>query len=373
MILSQAPTFGTLRAFVHASPQLHCVYVRDRLAILRDIAERTFDGFVVDVNFAYETGTDEFQQTRSESMIEREVGTYGQRLAYIQRHKVKSECLAGWPDLVDNMSLDDIIPLVRFHRSVIEPLTERYAAWALGAFSSGSPPQSRRLSGVEQRRIHRALYRLEVFCNVCGSKGAGRSALDHIGASDLRRSLLSYFPAWQTEEILCIHAFAQHVYSATFYRLGWDLDGPLQPEDIYLLDIFIFSPPERRKHSRVSRNLSCLGLSMLHCRRQLLGANTSCLLAIYYNSLDCMLRQGLTLLSLVLGATDDQELFELMRQRFEGVSQPEKPVDWIDERSVVVFRTLPGRNGIQRKTRRRIGETKHLLSRTARTFPRLPG
>ena len=69
LILSEAPTFDTLRALVHASPRLHSVYVQDRLPILRDFIEQTFDGFLAHAHSAYISGTDEFQKTRTESML----------------------------------------------------------------------------------------------------------------------------------------------------------------------------------------------------------------------------------------------------------------------------------------------------------------
>ena len=131
MILSQAPTFDALRALVHASPQRHRVYVQDRLPILRDFVEQTFDGFLVDAHFPYETGTNEFQQTRSELMLSENLHDYVQRLA------VRSDWPVGWPDLLENMSLEEIIPLIRFHHSVIEPLTERYSDLGIGCLVFG--------------------------------------------------------------------------------------------------------------------------------------------------------------------------------------------------------------------------------------------
>ncbi|KAK4238270.1 hypothetical protein C8A03DRAFT_33724 [Achaetomium macrosporum] len=68
-ILSRAPTVDTLRALVHASPRLHSVYVQDRLPILRVVVEQNFDGFLVDAHAAYLSGTNEFQQSRSEPML----------------------------------------------------------------------------------------------------------------------------------------------------------------------------------------------------------------------------------------------------------------------------------------------------------------
>src|SRR5690606_11955539 len=60
LILPQAPTFEALCALVHASPQLHSVYVQDRLPILRDFVEQSFGGFLVDAHAEYVSGSKEF-------------------------------------------------------------------------------------------------------------------------------------------------------------------------------------------------------------------------------------------------------------------------------------------------------------------------
>ena len=152
-------------------------------------------------------------------------------MAIVQRLAVRSDWLGGWPDLAKNMSLEDIIPLIHFHRSVIEPLTERYATWALAALSSGSYPQSHPLGGVEGPRIHRALYRLEVFCNLSRFRGEGRSAPVYLATTLKDLNHLKLCPELQIEEVLCIHAFARDVYSNIFDQVARDLVEPRNPSD----------------------------------------------------------------------------------------------------------------------------------------------
>lgn len=238
LILSQAPTFDTLRALVHASPRLHSVYVQDRLPILRDFIEQAFDGFLVHAHAASLSGTDEFQRSRTESMLWGFVATYRQQLA-------NSDSTAA------KLSLEDIIQLVRFHQSVIEPLTDRYAAWALAALSSS--PTSDPLSGTERRRIQRGLYNLQVFCNLCGSRGEGRSVPVFIRDPVDRLRILCLLPAWQIEEILCVDSFARDVYGAAFYQVAWDLDEERNPKYLHIdmtsvqEDLLLFSRPDRCK------------------------------------------------------------------------------------------------------------------------------
>ncbi|KAH6842373.1 hypothetical protein B0I37DRAFT_381771 [Chaetomium sp. MPI-CAGE-AT-0009] len=284
LILSQAPTFDTLRALVHASPRLHSVYIQDRLPLLRNVTEQAFDGFLIDAHMAYLSGTDEFQQSRTEPMLWEFVETYRQRLT---RTSAPSDSAAA------QLSLEDIVQLARFHKSVIEPLTDRYATWALAALSSS--PASYPLSGAERRRIQRALYHFQVFCNLCGSRGEGRSTPVHIRDPVDRLRILCLFPAWQIEEILCINAFAWDVYGAAFYEVAWDLDEERNPKYRHIdmtsvqEDLLLFLSPD-----------------------------------IYINegSLEAMLRHGLTLLSSVTQTTDHEELGD-HRDSIFG--------DWIDD------------------------------------------
>jgi hypothetical protein len=226
LILPQAPTFGALRALVHASPQLHSVYVQDRLPILREFVEQSFGGFLVDAHAAYISGDNEFQLSRSKPMLWEFVDAYQHRLTTLAPG-----------ELVAQLSLQQLLQMIRFHCSVIEPFTERYATWALAALSSS--PESHPLSDTERRRIQRALYRMQVFCNVCGSRGRGRSAGPHIGTPLDRIRILCLYPAWQIEEVLCIHEFAKEVYGGVFDRVAWDLNERrnLRYRDVCMTDV----------------------------------------------------------------------------------------------------------------------------------------
>ncbi|KAH6847594.1 hypothetical protein B0I37DRAFT_375424 [Chaetomium sp. MPI-CAGE-AT-0009] len=250
LILSQSPTFTTLRALVHASPQLHSVYVQDQQPILRDFVAQSFDGFLVDAHAAYLSGRDDFQQSRSHATLWEFIDAYRHRL---------TTAVATASDLAAQLPWEQVIQLIRFHHSVIEPLTERYATWALAALSS-SPENRYPLSGTERRRVQRALYRLQIYCNVCGSRGEGGSAPPHIGDCIDRLRILGLFPAWQIEEVLCIHEFAKDIYGGVFYQVAWDLDEARNPKYSHVAlqavheELLLFSTgrAECGKHSRSS-------------------------------------------------------------------------------------------------------------------------
>jgi hypothetical protein len=255
LVLAQAPNWDTLGALVHASPQLYRVYVRDRPRILRDFVEQTLDGILLDAHAACISGTDQFQRIRNPPMLWEFVDNYQHR-----------RTTTSASDLVAELTLSDLLQLARFHRSVIEPLTSRYATWALAALSSS--PEKWPLSGTERRRIQRALYHYQIYCNVCGSRGEGRSSQHHIEQPLQCLRVLSVFPGWQVEEVLCIHEFAKDTYGGVFDRVAWDLDEIRNPryQDVDLADaeeeLLLFSElafgrldPPRRGAARCDADL----------------------------------------------------------------------------------------------------------------------
>lgn len=220
LIMSQAPTLSSLSALVHASPQLHRVYVEDREAVLRPFAAQFLHGMLVDAVGAYHSGTDRFQAAREEHSL----------WAFVEDLEAKHTATAN--ELTVELCADDIIKILHFHISVVESLTERYASWAMATLpSSSTNGQTGRqpLSNTERCRIQRAMYRLQIFCNICGSLGEGRSSSQRIQENIDRLRVLSIFPAWEIEEILCLHRFAKDVYSNVFRRVAWDLNEDKNP------------------------------------------------------------------------------------------------------------------------------------------------
>lgn len=221
LILSQTSALSTLSALVHASPRLHRVYVDDRPLILRSVLRNALNGTLLDAVGAYYSGTDFFQRARNESFLWDFVEEY------------ESEYTTTATDWPAALSLDEIIQILHFHTSIIEPLTDRYASWALASLpvpSTTEQPRKQPIRFTERCRIQRAMYRLQVFCNVCGSIGEGRSSPNRIEGNIDRLRVLSIFSAWEIEEILCIHRFAEAIYTEVFRKVAWDLNEDKNPK-----------------------------------------------------------------------------------------------------------------------------------------------
>lgn len=131
-------------------PRLHSVYAQDRAHILRAFVQQSLEGTFLDASAAYRSGTDEFQLTLDEPMIWDFVHDF---------EKKRSETTITQSKLDEELDLEDLIQLVRFHHAIVEPLTERYSIWALAALCSA--PQDYPLSWTEKVRIQRALYRFQ--------------------------------------------------------------------------------------------------------------------------------------------------------------------------------------------------------------------
>ncbi|KAF5549843.1 hypothetical protein FMEXI_4095 [Fusarium mexicanum] len=87
-----------------------------------------------------------------------------------------------------------------------------------------SPAQ---ISTTETRRIQRAFYRYQLFCNLFGA--VIRKRHDN-GTNDERlQRFLRNFEPWEIEEILCINEFVQDKYKDVLDDVTWDFH-PDDPE-----------------------------------------------------------------------------------------------------------------------------------------------
>lgn len=255
LIMSQAPTLSTLSALVHASPQLHRVYVENRTPILRSVLAQALNGMLVDALGAYHSGKEFFQRVREGSLL----------WTFVEEYESKYTTTAT--DWMAALSLKDIVHLHHFHTSVIEPLTDRYASWALASLpipSTNEKTRKQPLSNTERCRIQRAMYRLQVFCNVCWSLREGHSSQEILEKNIAHLRVLCIFPAWEIEEILCFHRFAEDVHSNVFFQVAWDLN-PENPKyrhvditDINenLVLVWNAEAEDGSKHSSICRGLA---------------------------------------------------------------------------------------------------------------------
>lgn len=245
LIISKASGLESLGALVHASPELHRVYAKHRRSVLQGFVTQSLEGIHIDALGAYRSGTEEFQKTRTEPSL----------WAFVEKQQAIHSTNPPPPpgDWTAELSLDDIICILRFHVYVVERLTEAFAPWALGALPSKPENQaackSASLSDTERRRMQRGFYRIQMFCNLCGSRGAERSAPARISETVNHLRVLSMFPAWEVEEILSVHEFAKDQYTDIFKQVAWDLNEERNPKykhiDLHSANEFLMLIEER--------------------------------------------------------------------------------------------------------------------------------
>lgn len=219
LILANTPSLQSLSAFVHASPGLHRVYLGDRLRILRSVVGNMLRGMVVDALGTHHSGTNLFQETRELSLL----------WAFLKEHEAKYDTAESvW---IAQLSFEDAVQLAHFHVLVIEPLAERYASWALASLPTEPEEGGFRqqpLSDTERRRMQHTLYRLQLFCNICGREARG--SRDRIENNVDRLRILQMFQPWEVEQILCVHGFFKDIYPDYFRQVAWDLNMDKNPK-----------------------------------------------------------------------------------------------------------------------------------------------
>lgn len=119
------------------------------------------------------------------------------------------------------LSFEDATSIAAFHFSIVNPLAKYYVTWALDHLSQEtdfSINPNLNLSETEERRLFRALYRFQLFCNLFGagrylSPGHLRLNMDAVDILDM---FICIFEPWEVEEILCVYTFAKFKYNQIF-------------------------------------------------------------------------------------------------------------------------------------------------------------
>lgn len=116
------------------------------------------------------------------------------------------------------------------------PLANRYSAWALenlarktvvNEANSSLVGVSNSLSRSEEMRIIRALYRLQLWCNLFSigpHKEIDEPFYSGYSSIDVLTILASHFEPWEIEEMHCVYLFSETIYRQIFDQICWDVD-----------------------------------------------------------------------------------------------------------------------------------------------------
>ncbi|KAI9776310.1 MAG: hypothetical protein M1839_000471 [Geoglossum umbratile] len=207
-----------LRAMVRASSVLYRDYRRTRRSTLSKCLQVTLGGATADAWAVTRSSLHEVTDVWTREKVTQFLDSYqGQRTSAPNSHFTK------------HVTEDQAIRMAAFHSCIVKPLARRYVDWALTNLSKETKGalDNRLLSKIEETRVLRALYRLQLCCNLFGEGPFNfpqgpywiRYAFRSI---DILKLFLCLFEPWEVEEIVCIHAFAKEKVDRTFKDIRWD-------------------------------------------------------------------------------------------------------------------------------------------------------
>ena len=219
-VLLNIRDIASLRNLIHASPTLHNVYLSQRYAILKRVLFNSVHPDVLHDAFSAITSS----KTRTRDAEDRVVRVKAFLLAYDENRD-------EWT-LPEHLDLESIARLARLQKQV-QHATEDFCqtAFATHPFTGERPGQREQLSSNECRRLHRAFYRFEIFCNLFRDWDQEHDVVliddvDSTGQKDTRdisTRFFSLFLPWEIEELACVRDFFHHYYRRMIHHFEPDL------------------------------------------------------------------------------------------------------------------------------------------------------
>ncbi|KAI4279609.1 MAG: hypothetical protein L6R38_004998 [Xanthoria sp. 2 TBL-2021] len=214
-ILLHVPDISSLKNLVHASPIFHGAYRAHPASILETVLEHEIKLYRLDALAVIKA-----------SCIERNA---------TEKYKISVEAFCREGHSSENneiLNLDEILALVRLHRvhRVVSFATKAFCAKTLPNPVTGASLNCyAALSPYEDARIRRAFYRYQTYCILASTSTQPlfssdflenprphRPELDELFRAFNAGRLLENFPAWEVEEIVCIHDFLVQYYADLF-------------------------------------------------------------------------------------------------------------------------------------------------------------
>ncbi|KAK3305233.1 uncharacterized protein B0T15DRAFT_555182 [Chaetomium strumarium] len=226
-ILSLLPSLVDLKAAVQATSIFHQAYLSDRRRILYVALQATLGDSVFVDAYAVQT-TSHFQnlaQVARQTAIEHFITFIHQRFPFLPRNTILQ---------LPACSVEDLTGISGFFFSAIRPLLQKVPEMFLQVAPPGVVVDP--VSTLETRRIMRALYRFELWCNLYG---AGSDAcpnyppLPRGGPIGLLENFFEVYQPWEREEIACVYTMLFEMYEGIFddVRLRFEEDDKALEEE----------------------------------------------------------------------------------------------------------------------------------------------
>lgn len=229
-ILANMPNLESLGSLIQASPVYFAQYRLDRETLLSCFLEPDLDAEVlIDAIAAFNSQPSKIGPlTQPNSNVTDFLDLYGWwRYTHSPLAMLKS------------ISLAEIRWITRNHTSTVCPLASRLAnmtlrrliscathveRWERGGSEETQPPRPvivwpDDVSRTERTRILRALYRLQIFCNLFGGK-----QYQSFNTEEIPQIFFCQFDAWEVEEMNCFSECIDQLWANLCAAAKWDVD-----------------------------------------------------------------------------------------------------------------------------------------------------
>lgn len=231
-VLSTMPDLESLGSLIHASPVYLAQYRLDRESILSCLLDADMGREVlIDAIAAFRSQPSKAgPSTRPNSNVTDFIDLYGW-------WRYTRSPIA----MLKSVSLAELRWIMCNHMSTVRPLASQVIdmaftfltsaaayvePWRAREESRASEPASVWPDGVsstERTRILRALYRLQIFCNLFGGQ-----QYQSFTCEEIQHMFFCQYNAWEVEEMNCVSEWIGQEWFSLVMAAGWDLSEPVE-------------------------------------------------------------------------------------------------------------------------------------------------
>ena len=224
-ILFGIPDIASLRILTHASPQYHSAYLSQRLEILQRML---FSSIRPDVLY------DAFSAISSSNTLTGKIEDRVRRVEiFLSEYKDSRET---WTSR-EHFDLESASRLAQLQIRVLHA-TEDFCQTAFSSrpFIGNQADDCRELSSNETRRLYRAFYRFEIFCNLFRDRRespidgepshasrASKNGISELDSTAKSSRFLGLFNDWEVEELACVRDYFRNYYQRVLLKFEPDL------------------------------------------------------------------------------------------------------------------------------------------------------
>lgn len=215
----------SLKTLIHASPRYHSVYLSQRHAILKQVLSNSIHPDVL-----YDACSAVHSIKTMSSNVEDQAARVN---AFLSEYESNRD---GWTP-PEQFDLERVSRLARLQLQVQHATEDLYqTAFSSHPFTGQLLGHGGPLSLDEIRRLCRAFYRFEIFCNLFRNRRdmtvedklrhssyVDTETVSEMDSREKSSQFLSLFNPWEVEELACVRDFLYNYYRRMLHRFEPDL------------------------------------------------------------------------------------------------------------------------------------------------------